>query len=72
MKAGYYRPMFHHQLEATLAPDGGISAWRHRLVGQSIIAGSPFECIASTPTPHPPNCVVKGNALYRAVARQQQ
>lgn len=45
MKAGYYRPMFHHQLEATLAPDGGISAWRHRLVGQSIIAGSPFESV---------------------------
>lgn len=45
MKAGYYRPMFHHRLEATLTPQGGISAWRHRLVGQSIIAGSPFESV---------------------------
>lgn len=45
MKAGYYRPMFHHQLEATLASDGGIAAWRHRLVGQSIVTGSPFESV---------------------------
>ena len=45
MKAGYYRPMFHHRLEATLSPEGGISAWRHRLVGQSIMAGSPFESV---------------------------
>jgi isoquinoline 1-oxidoreductase beta subunit len=45
MKAGYYRPMFHHRLEATLAPDGGIAAWRHRLVGQSIAKGSGFESV---------------------------
>lgn len=43
MKAGYYRPMFHHRLEATLDADGSIRAWRHRLVGQSIAKGSPFE-----------------------------
>lgn len=43
MKAGYYRPLFHHSLEASLDADGNIQAWRHRLVGQSIIKGSPFE-----------------------------
>jgi isoquinoline 1-oxidoreductase beta subunit len=43
MKAGYYRPLFHHRIEAALDADGSIRAWRHRLVGQSIIAGSAFE-----------------------------
>ena len=43
MKAGYYRPLFHHRIEAALNADGSIRAWRHRLVGQSIIAGSAFE-----------------------------
>lgn len=43
MRAGYYRPLFHHALEAALDADGRISAWRHRLVGQSILIGSPFE-----------------------------
>lgn len=43
MKAGYYRPLFHHRIEAALDADGRIRGWRHRLVGQSIIAGSAFE-----------------------------
>ncbi|MDH4395388.1 MAG: xanthine dehydrogenase family protein molybdopterin-binding subunit [Limnobacter sp.] len=42
-KAGYYRPMFHHDLNAVLGPKGELLAWRHRLVGQSIITGSAFE-----------------------------
>jgi isoquinoline 1-oxidoreductase beta subunit len=43
MRAGYFRPLFHHALEAALDGSGNITAWRHRLVGQSIVAGSPFE-----------------------------
>jgi isoquinoline 1-oxidoreductase beta subunit len=43
MKAGYYRPLFHHRIEAALEADGSIRAWRHRLVGQSIVTGSAFE-----------------------------
>ncbi len=43
MRAGYYRPMFHHVLEAALDASGKLTGWRHRLVGQSILAGSPFE-----------------------------
>jgi isoquinoline 1-oxidoreductase beta subunit len=43
MRAGYYRPLFHHALAAALAADGTITGWRHRLVGQSILLGSPFE-----------------------------
>lgn len=42
MKGAYYRPAFHHALEASLGEDGRPLGWRHRLVGQSILAGSPF------------------------------
>ncbi|MFL6658696.1 MAG: molybdopterin cofactor-binding domain-containing protein [Massilia sp.] len=42
MQAGYYRPMFHHRLMAGLDGKGNIVGWHHRLVGQSIMAGSPF------------------------------
>ena len=43
MRAGYYRPLFHHALEAAIDGDGKLAGWRHRLVGQSILIGSPFE-----------------------------
>lgn len=43
MRAGYYRPMFYHALQAALDDKGNPVGWTHRLVGQSIVAGSPFE-----------------------------
>lgn len=42
MRGGYYRPLFHHALEAAIDGRGQLVGWRHRLVGQSILAGSPF------------------------------
>ncbi|MCX7890908.1 MAG: xanthine dehydrogenase family protein molybdopterin-binding subunit [Burkholderiales bacterium] len=42
MRAGWYRPLFVHRLEAGLDAHGDIVAWQHRLVGQSILAGTPF------------------------------
>lgn len=42
MKAGYYRPAYHHALEAALDADGKLMGWRHRLVGQSILKNSMF------------------------------
>jgi isoquinoline 1-oxidoreductase beta subunit len=42
-RAGYYRPAFYHVLRAGLDGAGRPLAWTHRLVGQSIMAGSPFE-----------------------------
>lgn len=45
MKAGYYRPAFHHALEAALDAQGKLIGWRHRLVGQSILADSPFDAM---------------------------
>ncbi len=43
MRAGYYRPMYYHQLEAGLDQGGNLTAWRHTIVGQSILAGTAFE-----------------------------
>ncbi|MCE2681328.1 MAG: xanthine dehydrogenase family protein molybdopterin-binding subunit, partial [Burkholderiales bacterium] len=43
MRAGYYRPMFHHKLQAAIDDQGRLVAWKHRLVGQSIMRGSGFE-----------------------------
>jgi isoquinoline 1-oxidoreductase beta subunit len=43
MRAGYYRPMYLHALRAGLDDSGKVVAWQHRIVGQSIIAGTAFE-----------------------------
>jgi isoquinoline 1-oxidoreductase beta subunit len=43
MRAGHYRPLFYHSLRAGLDDKGNVLAWQHRLVGQSIIVGTPFE-----------------------------
>jgi len=42
MTAGYYRPLTHHALRISLGPDGLPAAWRHRIVTQSILKGSPM------------------------------
>jgi isoquinoline 1-oxidoreductase beta subunit len=43
MKAGYYRPAYLHTLKAGLDAGGNIAGWQHRIVGQSIMAGTSFE-----------------------------
>jgi len=43
MKAGYYRPLYVHHVVAGLDAGGNLVAWRHRIAGQSILAGTPFE-----------------------------
>jgi isoquinoline 1-oxidoreductase beta subunit len=42
-RGGYYRPAFVHRAELGLDADGGIVAWNHVAVGQSILAGTFFE-----------------------------
>jgi isoquinoline 1-oxidoreductase subunit beta len=42
-RAGWYRPLFLHRIKAGLDAEGRPIAWHHRIVGQSIIAGTPFE-----------------------------
>jgi len=43
MRAGYYRPMWYDRVSACLDEKGLPLAWHHCIVGQSIIAGTPFE-----------------------------
>jgi isoquinoline 1-oxidoreductase beta subunit len=40
---GYYRPMVAHRVEVGVGDDGMPSAWRHVVVGQGIVLGTPFE-----------------------------
>lgn len=43
VRGGYYRSAFLHQARIGLGADGFPVAWRHVLVGQSIMAGTSFE-----------------------------
>ena len=43
IRGGRYRPLYYHTLKATLDDTGMPSAWHHRIVGQSIVRGTPFE-----------------------------
>ena len=42
IKGGYYRPLFVHRVSAGLDAQGQPMAWLQRIVGQSIMAGTPF------------------------------
>jgi isoquinoline 1-oxidoreductase beta subunit len=42
IRGGYYRPMWYDRLSAGLDEKGAIVAWTHTIVGQSILAGTPF------------------------------
>ncbi len=43
MRGGYYRPSFFHSLAGGLDEAGNVIAWKQTVVGQSIMAGTPFE-----------------------------
>lgn len=43
MHGGYYRPMWYDRISAGLDGNGSLVAWRHTIVGQSIMAGTPLE-----------------------------
>jgi isoquinoline 1-oxidoreductase beta subunit len=44
-RAGHYRPMYYHALRAALDGKGNIVAWQHRIVGQSILTGTPMAAM---------------------------
>jgi isoquinoline 1-oxidoreductase beta subunit len=43
VRGGYYRPMHAHRVEIGIGRDGMPAVWRHVIVGQSLVAGTPFE-----------------------------
>jgi len=43
MRGGYYRPLYYHEIKASLGKDGLPMAWHHHIIGQSILAGTAFE-----------------------------
>ncbi len=43
IQGGRYRPAYVHKFEAALDARGALTGWRHRIVGQSIAEGTPFE-----------------------------
>jgi isoquinoline 1-oxidoreductase beta subunit len=42
VRGGYYRPMHVHHVEIGIGENGMPAAWRHVIVGQSLVAGTPF------------------------------
>ena len=45
VQGGYYRPMHLHRVEIGIGANGMPSAWRHVVVGQSLVAGTPFAAM---------------------------
>ncbi len=45
IRGGYYRPMHVHRVEIGVGRDGLPDAWRHVVVGQSLLAGTPFAAM---------------------------
>jgi len=43
IQGGRYRPLYVHRLRGGLDAAGNIVGWEHRIVGQSIASGTPFE-----------------------------
>ena len=56
MRAGYFRPLVHHAVRVTLDKDGYPATWRHRVVSQSIMKGSPM------PAKGPDQTAIEGTA----------
>ena len=46
LRSGYYRPAFGHKVRVGLDEAGNIVGWEHRIAGQSIMKGTPFEAFA--------------------------
>jgi isoquinoline 1-oxidoreductase beta subunit len=45
VRGGYYRPMHAHRVEIGIGADGMPAAWKHVIVGQSLVAGTPFAAM---------------------------
>ncbi|HEY3130270.1 MAG TPA: xanthine dehydrogenase family protein molybdopterin-binding subunit [Acidobacteriota bacterium] len=45
IRGGWYRPLWYDRLAAGVDAEGKPIAWTHTVVGQSIMAGTPFESV---------------------------
>lgn len=45
IRGGRYRPLYLHRLRAGLDEQGRVVGWSHRIVGQSILKGTPFTML---------------------------
>jgi isoquinoline 1-oxidoreductase subunit beta len=63
-KGGRYRPMYYHVLKAGLDEEGNPVAWQHRIVGQSIVAGTPFESMITENSVDPTSVEGASNLPY--------
>ncbi|WP_199235307.1 molybdopterin cofactor-binding domain-containing protein (plasmid) [Azospirillum melinis] len=45
IKGGRYRPLFLHRITAAVDAKGALVGWKQRIVGQSFMAGTPFEAV---------------------------
>ena len=50
MQGGWYRPAFLHAIAGAIDANGKPVAWRSRVVGQSIMVGTPFEAMMDLKT----------------------
>jgi isoquinoline 1-oxidoreductase beta subunit len=45
LRGGHYRPLWVSRMQAGLSAEGRPVAWKHTIVGQSILGGSPFAAM---------------------------
>ena len=45
IRGGYYRPLWYDRISAALDAEGNPVAWRHTIVGQSILEGTHFKAM---------------------------
>ncbi|WP_171236779.1 xanthine dehydrogenase family protein molybdopterin-binding subunit [Ruegeria sp. HKCCA6837] len=45
IRGGYYRPAFGHKVRVGLDGQGNVVGWQHKVAGQSIMKGTPFESV---------------------------
>ncbi|WP_435870037.1 molybdopterin cofactor-binding domain-containing protein [Eleftheria terrae] len=43
LRGGYYRPMHVHRADIGFDASGRVLGWKHTIVGQSLVTGTPFE-----------------------------
>lgn len=52
IRGGYYRPLYVHRAEIGVDDKGNPVAWKHAIVGQSILAGTPFAAAVKNGIDH--------------------